>query len=75
MRVIVEARAVVGDGEHHLVAALHGVDRDLADLGLAGAHARSGFSMPCPIGVAQQVLEGRGDLLEHRAVELGARCP
>ena len=55
----VQAAAVVGDGEHDLVAALHGVDRDLADLGLArGARARRRLDAVRD-GVAQQVLEGR----------------
>ncbi len=54
----VEAAAVVGDAQHHLVAPLHGVDRDLADLGLAGAHALLGLLEAVGDRVPQQVLEG-----------------
>ena len=70
----VEARAVVGHGEHHLVAALHRVDRDLADVGLAGGEPLGGRLETVRDRIAQQVLEGRGDLLEHGAVELDARA-
>jgi hypothetical protein len=70
----VEPRAVVRDGEHDFVAALGGVDRDLADLGLARREARRGGLDAVRDRIAQQVLEGRGDFFEDGAIELGARA-
>ena len=65
----IEASTVVGKAEDDFVAFLLEGKRDLADLGLALLHPRLAILDAVRDGVAQQVLEWRGHLVEHAAVE------
>ena len=67
----VDAAAVVGELDHHLVAGLAYRERDLARLRLAGRDACGAGLDAVVERVAQQVLERAREFLEDRPVELG----
>jgi hypothetical protein len=67
----VDAAAVVGHRDHDLGAERHGLNPDRAPGRLAGRQPGLGRLDAVVDGVADQVEQGVGDLLQHPPVELG----
>ena len=67
----VDAAAVVGELDHHFVADLPYLERDLACFRLAGFDAIRTRLDAVVERIAQQVLERPDQLFQHRAIELG----